>query len=98
MSLPAVLGRLASAEFADAGDWYQQRGAGRGAAFTRAVQQVFDEITDNPQRYERVHEDVREALVSGYPYVVYYRVEQSRILVLAVFHTSRDPSSWQLRV
>ena len=36
--------------------------------------------------------------MTGYPYCVYYRIEEDRVLVLAVFHTARDPAIWQNRV
>jgi plasmid stabilization system protein ParE len=58
---------------------------------------VLDRIAEQPDFYAQVFEDVREALVSGYPYAVYYRVEAGQVIVLAVFHTARDPSIWQNR-
>src|SRR5215468_11206810 len=98
MSLPIVFRRAARAEFDDAADWYEQRRAGRGARFTAAVRQVLDRIADQPQLYAEVFQNVREASVAGYPYAVYYREEAGQLLVLAVFHTSRDPTIWQSRV
>jgi len=97
VSLPVILRRLAQTEFDDAADWYDQRAAGRGAMFTAAVRQVMADIAVTPQMYPVVYADVREALVSGYPYAVYYRVDLSQVTVLAVFHTSRDPAGWQSR-
>jgi plasmid stabilization system protein ParE len=97
MSLPIVFRRLARAEFDNAADWYEQRRAGLGAAFTAAVQSVLDQISAQPDFYPQVYQDVREALVSGYPYCVYYREEPGQVVVLSVFHTSRDPSIWQGR-
>ncbi len=41
--------------------------------------------------------EIREAIVSRFPYCVYYRVKRKRILITAVFHTSRDPAVWQSR-
>ena len=41
--------------------------------------------------------DIREGALTRFPYVVYYRVLADRIRVLAVYHTSRDPSGWQSR-
>jgi plasmid stabilization system protein ParE len=41
---------------------------------------------------------VRRALVTKFPYVVLYREDQGEIIVIAVFHTSRNPSVWQSRV
>jgi plasmid stabilization system protein ParE len=97
MSLPVVFRRAALAEFDDAADWYEQRRAGLGAAFTAAVQRALDQITAQPDFYPQVYQDVREALVSRYPYCVYYREEPGQVVVLSVFHTSRDPSIWQGR-
>ncbi len=97
MSLPIVFRRAARAEFDDAADWYEQRRAGLGAAFTAAVQRVLDQIAAQPDFYPQVYQDVREAQVSGYPHCVYCREESGRVVVLSVFHTARDPSIWQGR-
>ena len=35
--------------------------------------------------------------VRQFPFVVYYRVRDDRIEVLAVMHGGRDPSAWQAR-
>ena len=97
MSVPVILRRLARAEFDDAGDWYEARREGRGAAFTIAVRKVLSAIGARPEAYPEVHGDVREALVPGYPYAIYYRAKLGQVTVLAVFHTSRDPAEWQQR-
>lgn len=97
MNPPVVLRRLAQAEFDDAADWYEGRQVGQGLAFTVAVRQVLADIKSRPEAHPEVYLDVREALVARYPYAIYYRPGRGRITVLAVFHTSRDPSGWQLR-
>jgi len=51
MSLPVVFRRAARAEFDDAADWYEQRRAGLGAAFTAAVQRVLDQLAAQPDFY-----------------------------------------------
>jgi toxin ParE1/3/4 len=66
--------------------------------FVARVMQIIDTITDHPQRYPVAFEDVHEAMVSRFPYCLYYRVKTDRAIVLAVFHTSRDPAVWQKRV
>jgi len=97
MSLRIVFRLAARLEFDEAADWYEQRRPGRGVKFTSAVREALERIRAQPDFYAKVFEDVREALVSGYPYCVYYRVEQERVVVLSVFHTARDPSVWQSR-
>ncbi len=97
MNRPVVLRRQARVEFDEAADWYEARRPGLGARFVTAVQQVLDAIAVSPQRYPRASGEVREGLVHGFPYCVYYREEAGQIVVIAVFHTSRDPSDWQSR-
>jgi len=45
-----------------------------------------------------VHYDVRKAVVTRFPYIVLYREEAGEVLVISVFHTSRDPAVWQARL
>jgi plasmid stabilization system protein ParE len=97
MSLPVVLRDEAQTEFDEAFDHYEGQRPGLGIQFAERVQDVFDRISANPQLHAVVLGDVRKAVVSRFPYCVYYRAEPARVQVIAVFHTSRDPSIWQGR-
>lgn len=55
---------------------------------------MLDQIAAQPDCNPQVYQNVREALVSGYPYCVYYREEPGQVVILSVFHTARDPSIW----
>jgi plasmid stabilization system protein ParE len=98
MSLPIVLREEAQAEFDEAFDFYEGRTTGRGVEFLERVQAVFDRISANPLLHAVVLGDVRKAVVARFPYCIYYRPEPTRVEVIAVFHSSRDPSIWQGRV
>jgi plasmid stabilization system protein ParE len=97
MRLPLVFRPVARAEFTDAAVWYESRRVGLGTDFIAKVQKVLDTITLQPFRYPVAYRDIREAPVSRFPYCVYYRIKPSRVVVIAVFHTSRDPAVWQAR-
>ena len=97
MSRPIVLRRQAQADFDDAADWYQTCRSGQGARFVAAVRKILADIQVMPSAHPVVHAEIREALVPRYPYAIYYQVEPGRIVVLAVFHTARDPAEWQRR-
>lgn len=98
MSIPVILDPEAREEFDEGYDFYESRRAGLGELFADAVQIVFDRIGTTPRLHQVVFGNVRRAVVSGYPYCVYYREESSTVRVLSVFHTSRDPAIWQSRV
>ena len=97
MSLPLDFHPAVRNEIDDAYNWYERRRLGLGGDFLDHVQRVLGEITANPARYGFADGDIREGLLTRFPYAVYYRVLADRIRVLAVYHTARDPSGWQSR-
>ncbi len=97
MRLSLALRSQAQAEFADAAIWYESQRAGLGHEFVSEVEKTFDKIANQPDRYAIVHRDIREAAVLRFPYSIYYRVRPHRLVVIAVFHSARDPGIWQSR-
>jgi plasmid stabilization system protein ParE len=97
MSLRVVFRRPARDEFQEAALWYEAQRSGLGAAFRAAIDQAISGIIENPRRFPRVLGDVRCARVSRFPYSVFFLIESTRLVVLAVFHARRDPADWQSR-
>ena len=97
MSLPVVLRPEARVEFDEAFDWYEQRRLGLGVDFVAQVQEVFDRISTTPGLYAQIFHEVRRGVVRRFPYSVFYKVEPQQVVVLAVFHSNRDPKIWQAR-
>jgi plasmid stabilization system protein ParE len=95
--LPVVLRDEARAEFDEAFDWYDSQRAGLGAEFVAEVQKVFDRIAANPLIHRVVFADIRKGVVRRFPYGVFYRPHPDRVEVIAVFHSSRNPSIWHGR-
>ncbi len=71
--------------------------AGLGVDFVTRVQRVFDRISANALMHATVFADIRKAVVTRFPYCVFYRAHTDRLEVLAVFHSKRDPAIWQGR-
>lgn len=94
MSLPVVYRRKVGRDLANGRAWYDGQRAGLGEEFLAAVDAVFETIERFPDIFARVHGEVRRAVVSRFPYAVFYRIEPERIVVLAVLHTARDPRLW----
>ncbi len=97
MSLSIIFRPAAEAEYLGATAFYEGRQAGLGADFETEVQAVLDTAANQPNRYPIAVRDICEAPVGRFPYCVYYRVRADRLIVLAVFHQSRDPAEWQSR-
>ena len=97
MSLPVVLRDEAQTEFYEAFDYYEGKQAGLGLDFAARVERVFDRIAANPQMHCIVFADIRKAVVTRFPYCIFYRADSTRVEVIAVFHSKRDPSIWMNR-
>jgi plasmid stabilization system protein ParE len=93
-----ILSVEAQSDFDSALLWYEQQRATLGERFAEHVQGVLDLIGDRPTLYAPIAENVRRARVRTYPYLIYYRVEPERIVVLAIVHASRNPSIWRERL
>ena len=79
VTLPVVFRSVARTEFDDAGNWYEARRSGLGNAFTSAVRTVLERIARQPEAFAVAWKDIREALVSGFPYCVYFRKEAIKL-------------------
>jgi len=98
MSHTVVFRPKAKTDLIEARDWYQRQQFGLGETFADAVDETISRIQSMPKMYAVVFRNVRRAKVRTFPYLIYYRLLQERIEVLAVLHGSRDPKRWQERV
>lgn len=96
--MPISLRPAAEQDLTEARDWYEQRLAGLGDDFVGAVDQFFERILMFPEAYEVVIKDVRRGKRRRFPYVVYYRLVEARIEILAVLHASRHSQAWKSRI
>ena len=94
MALPVVYGRKVGRDLAGGFGYYEVQSEGLGEKFLAAVDSAFNALERYPEMFSRVHGEVRRAVVSKFPYAVFFRVEPKRVVVLTVLHTARDPKLW----
>ena len=97
MTLELRLRAEAELDLADAALWYEEQRSGLGHQFLDEVLAAFLIIAETPLTYQVVHRRTRRALVHRFPFGIYYRVETSVIVVVAVMHGSRNPRHWKSR-
>lgn len=84
-------------EMEDAYNWYEDQEDGLGETFLNCVDDTLDRIEQRPESYMVVFQDFRRAVVHRFPYVIYYRIVSSRVIVIAVVHGKGNPNVWQSR-
>jgi plasmid stabilization system protein ParE len=97
MSFRLVVRPEAEQDVAEARDWYDRQREGLGGEFLTAVEEMFDRLRESPQLYAVGYKGVRPARLKRFPYVVYYRIKDEAVEVLAVLHGSRHPRVWRSR-
>ena len=55
-------------------------------------------MRDLSESFPVVYQDVRRALTKRFPYGIYFVLDDSRIIVIAIFHAKRNPKTWQRRI
>jgi len=71
--------------------WYEEKSPGLGEEFLRVFYACSQELARYPMVHQKVHRDFRRCLLRRFPYAVYFRVEDDRVIVFGLFHCARDP-------
>jgi toxin ParE1/3/4 len=91
MSFSVTFRRIAKYELDDAISWYESRREGLGQDFSVAIERQLERIASSPNQFGSVRGMVRRAVLLRFPYSIFFIVEESTIVVLAIFHAKRSP-------
>lgn len=65
--------------------------------FIHYLDLTFNKILDFPNLYQYETETSQKVLMDTFPYIVIYEQYENIIMILAIFHTSRNPINAQDR-
>jgi len=91
LTLPLFIRRAAELDLERVEDWYEEQQPGVGREFRDAVDAAIARIADSPFAYPDRYRGARRALLRRFPYVLWYRVLEGFVVVLACVHGRRDP-------
>jgi plasmid stabilization system protein ParE len=80
--------------------WYYDKNETLAKEFKTEVNKEIDYIGEYPEHYQQKYKELRQSLVTRFPYAIFYLVEeeQKRIIVFGILHTSRDPEIVRERI
>lgn len=83
-------------EIENARDFYENNQINLGTSFTKEVFSILEILESNPLLFPVKFNNMREALVNKFPFVVIFEVlPNNEIIVLSVFHFRRNPNDKQ---
>ena len=64
---------------------------GLGSEFIRAVDVALATIKKSPMLYPVVLDEMRRCILKKFPFGVFFSIETDCILIVSIFHSSRNP-------
>lgn len=95
MSYSLLVRKKAEYHLEEAFDWYEKKRIHLGSEFFLSVEAIFNTIQENPHLFPIRHKNIRCALIPRFPYGVFYLVDENKVIVIAIFHLSRNPKLWR---
>ena len=80
----------AEADLMAAKRWYEERRAGLGAQLLEVVDRALKDLEERAEKYPLYYREFRSVLLRRFPYKVFYRVENERVVVFRILHAKRD--------
>jgi plasmid stabilization system protein ParE len=87
-----IVRRLAERDLEEAEDWYNDQQSGLGAEFRDVVSDLLERLAENPKIYSRVQGDVHRVVLRRFPFLAYFVIEGSRVVILAVLDSRPRPA------
>lgn len=74
--------------------WYEEEKPGLGKILEDYLSKAIEDIKKNPLKIQKRYNSIRVYFLRKFPFGIHFSIEQKEILILAVFHTSKDPQKW----
>ncbi|MGK2942843.1 MAG: type II toxin-antitoxin system RelE/ParE family toxin [Immundisolibacter sp.] len=98
MSYRVYVRRAAERDVVEAQKWYEQQQYGLAARFHVEFSATLDRLAETPLIYPALYCEVRRVVLRRFPYLVWYRVQNSSVTVLACTHGRVDPFTLSIRL
>lgn len=74
--------------------WYEMQKENLGFEFEKYLVKTIDHIQQKPDLIQIRYNKIRVAFLNKFPYGIHFVISNNQVLIVAVFHTSRDPEKW----
>ena len=66
--------------------------------FLNEVESKLQKIAIRPNSFAVVHNDVRQASLIRFPYLIYYVIKSPVIFIISIWHKKRNRDGWKNRL
>jgi hypothetical protein len=88
---------LVADDLAAAVAYYDDISVELGNRFRTSVRSRIEAITERPDSFGRVHQQLRAAIVDRFPYIILFEFDNETVAILGAFHAASDREHWSKR-
>ena len=78
----------------EAKDNLEAKNRNSGSVFSTRIDQAINRISRFPVGAKEIHNGVRRVVVRQFGFLIFYRAETTRVVILACVHSREDPELW----
>ncbi|MES9814242.1 MAG: type II toxin-antitoxin system RelE/ParE family toxin [Candidatus Thiodiazotropha sp.] len=97
MSYTLTIRKEAEFDIDEQFDYYEEKREGLGHDLLLCIEEALDKLQRNPLVYRKIHKELRRIPIRRFPYRIFYFVKNNNVIVTALFHARKDPTSWSGR-
>lgn len=97
MAYRVVITEAAENDVYEAYLWYEEQKEGLGDIFESHLSKTIAGIKEDPLKLQVRYNTIRICFLKKFPYGIHFNITDKIIIIMAVFHTSRDPGIWKKR-
>lgn len=90
-----IIRKCAEIQIEETYNWYENTQANLGNDFLHSIEDALLKIENTPEAFQLKYKNIRAIYTKHFPYGVFYFVNKNNIIVIAVFHLSRNPKLWK---
>lgn len=88
-----ILHKHAQKDYEQSLEWYLTKSLDAAERFVKAVDNAFELICDNPNRWRNKYKNFHEITLKKFPFTIIYTIEEDRSLIVisSIYHHKRSP-------
>jgi len=91
MSYSIEITEIAEQEIIEINNWYKAKQVNLANRFELNFKNTIQQIQTNPFTFQKRYLEVRIVFIKTFPFGIHYIVNDKIIVILSVYHTSREP-------
>ena len=92
MEYTLTIHSLAAEDILEIARWYDLQLAGLGNRFGQQLEIAFTSIQKNPTAHNKATGEIRKAFLKKFPYIIFFEIQETNILICGGRHSRRAPS------